>query len=199
MAQSIRDRLAHPRISIDQGLPTAKRPTHFRAGESTRFITPQMRQTMEKYLESIPSHHANHHTFAQHTHLYENLTIVDSKAQALLSFNSFLLAIVGIYFGTIQSIRDEIYLLVPFLVTVIASGTSCLLCLDVVWVHWLTAKDMEGVSEQDARDRVTDGFLELLLLRDERTRTYRLAWLISFCSVGSVILGVLAAIFVDLI
>jgi hypothetical protein len=57
---------------------------------------------------------------------------------------------------------------------------------------------MDDSPDGEETDQTTDGFIELLLLRDERTRIYGLAWLISFCSVGSVILGVLAAIFVDL-
>lgn len=198
MAPTIWNRLSRPHVAIEQGLPTSRRQTSFREGEVTRRITPQMRRTMEDYLDAVPAHHANHRSFAQQDHLYSNLSIVDGKAQALLSFNSFLLAIVGIYFGTIQSIRDEIWLLIPFLVTVLASGTSCLLCLDVVWVHWLTAEDMQTIVDAEEEGDTSDGFIELLLLRDERTRTYRLAWLTSFASVGAVIVGVLVAIFSDL-
>lgn len=198
MAPSIRHRLTHPRKAIEQGLPTSDAEYHFREGEHTREITHEMHSRMRDYLLAVPLHDSSPVTKSQQEHLYANLSIIDSKAQALLSFNSFLLAIVGIYFGTVQSIRDEVFLLVPFVATLIASGISCLLCLDVVWVHWLTAKDMRPVADAK-EDSVGEGFIELLLLRDERTRTYRLAWLLSFASVAAVVLGVLFAIFSDLV
>lgn len=151
---------------------------------------------MEDYLKAVPLHHATPKTLAQQDHLYSCLTIIDGKAQALLSFNSFLLAVVGIYVGTIQIIRDQLFLLAPFILTSLASGVSCLFCLDVVWVHWLTKQDMlPAPGETDAN--VGQGFVELLLLRDERTRTYRVAWFLSFFSVVAVMVGVICAIFTD--
>lgn len=198
MRPSVARRLRHPVMAINQGLPTSRKKLPMRAGEAVPVVSEQMRRDMKEYLVAVPLRHENQVTMAQEGHLYGALSIIDSKAQALLSFNSFLLAIVGIYFGTIQSIRDQPLILIPFLMTVIASGVSCLLCLDVVWIHWLTTTDMTADPSQEA-DVIGEGFIELLLLRDERTRLYRLAWLLSFGSVAAVIAGVLFAIFIDFV
>jgi hypothetical protein len=147
MAPSIRHRLAHPVTAIEQGLPSSRLQSRFREGEVSRRISDHTREVMEVYLESIPDVDRNRHEHQQQEHLYGNLNIIDSKAQSLLSFNSFLLAIIGIYFGTVQSVRSQIWLLIPFLVTVVASGLACLLCLDVVWIHWLTASDLESAAD----------------------------------------------------
>ncbi|GAA1457763.1 hypothetical protein NE857_21085 [Nocardiopsis exhalans] len=100
----------------------------------------------------------------------------------------------GIYFGTIRRIRGEPILLIPFLATLLVPGVSCLLCLDVIWVHWLTAREMKpdelGVD-------VREGFMELLLLRGERTRVYRMAWLLSFASAAAVLSGVFFSVFLS--
>lgn len=195
MAFSIRRRLLHPRTALRQGLATGAGNATER-GEATRGIDERARREMEDYLKAVPLHHETTATLAQQEHLYTCLNIIDGKAQALLSFNSFLLAIVGIYFGTIDAVREQPLILVPFLATIVTSGLSCLLCLDVVWVHWLTKNDMLPVPGQDA-SVIGEGFLELLILRDERTRNYRMAWFLSFFSVVAVLVGVVLALTAD--
>lgn len=190
MAFSIRRRLLYPRTALRQGLAAGSATAR---GEATRGVDDETRQEMEDYLKAVPLHHETAATLAQQEHLYACLNIIDGKAQALLSFNSFLLAIVGIYFGTIDTVRDQVFILVPFLATSITSGLSCLLCLDVVWIHWLTKEDMLPEPGQDA-SVVGEGFLELLMLRDERTWNYRMAWFLSFFSVVAVLIGVVFAL-----
>ncbi|HEX8745318.1 MAG TPA: hypothetical protein VF712_19485 [Thermoleophilaceae bacterium] len=157
----------------------------------TDSLSEEERGRIESYLAAIPTHASSAHARAQQEHIYTGLTIIDSKAQSMLAFNSFLVAIVGIYFGNIAGVRDSALVLIPFIVTVLASGASCLLCLDVIWVHWLNQDDMETPTEDD--ETPSEGFVELMILRDSRTRNYRRAWLLSFMSTSTVVVGVIIA------
>jgi hypothetical protein len=191
MAVSLRSRLRHPLGAIEQGLPTCADRELADPPGVTKGLTDDERLRLEAYLAAIPVHAASTHGRAQQEHLYTGLSIIDAKAQSLLAFNSFLLAIVGIYFGNIASVRSEMTVLIPFIVTVVASGVSCLLCLDVIWVHWLNQDDMEGIADSD--DVPSEGFVELLMLRDARSRNYRRAWLLSVLSTWTVVIGVIIA------
>ena len=97
------------------------------------------------------------------SHLYENLSILDSKSATLLQFNSVLIAIFTIF------ITSQI-LLIPYFIGVLGVLTtlvSCNLLLQVVWVYWSTSETMSS-TEVHA--------LKLLEVRDERTILYRKSW-----------------------
>ena len=196
MASSIGRRLRHPRVAVQQGLPTCPDDDLIAGPDALEYVTDEERLRIELYLAAVPVHTASTEGRAQQEHLYSCLSIIDAKAQALLSFNSFLLAIVGIYFGNIVDVRGEPLVLIPFLAAVLASGASCVLSLDVIWVHWLGQADMEVPAGED--QEVSRGYIELLILRDERTRNYRRAWLLSFWSVSAVVLGVMASMLLDI-
>lgn len=191
MRSSIRNRLRHPRAAIRQGLPSRRDRGPASSSHIAVGLTAAQHKQIESYLDAIPVHSASTKGRAQQEYLYHGLSIIDAKAQALLGFNSFLLAIVGIYFGNIGAVRSNLFVSIPFIGTVVTSGVSCLLCLDVIWVYWLSQTDME---QPEHGSDSSPGFVELLLLRDERTRNYRVSWLLSFVAVVAAVFGVLISI-----
>ena len=195
MQASLLSRLRHPRLSIEQGLPTCANADILAADGILDDLDPAEQTRIEAYLQAVPVHSASGRGKAQQDHLYGGLSIIDAKAQALLQFNSFLLAIVGIYFGNLEAVRSDPLVLVPFIVTVLASGLSCLLCLDVIWLHWLSQEDLE--SQEDQSEGLSSGYVELLMLRDDRSRNYRRAWILSFGSIVTSIVGVIVAMAVS--
>lgn len=111
----------------------------------------------------------------EHEFLYRNLTILDDKSSALLSFNSIVLAATAILLSSAHSIAR-----VSFLVTLLVIAVSSYLCLRVVWLHWSDA------------DTLTDSerfWLDLLPVRDMRTRWYRAAWILAQCSIVSLVVS----------
>lgn len=176
---------------MEQGLPTTvtaatQSPHPLAAKLDTRQGT-----AIDEYLLAITAQRSRPDAIGQQDHVYSALSILDGKSQALLSFNSFLLVIAGVAFGTIASARHHVLILIAFVSTAIAAGASCVLCLDVVWVHWLGEADLDQPAT--STDCASDGYRELVMLRDERTRHYRLAWFLSFYAVVIVTLGFIAA------
>ncbi len=188
MQASLISRFRHPRLSIEQGLPTCPSDDVLAADGILDGLAPKRREKIERYLDAVPVHSLSGRGKAQQEHLYGALSIIDAKAQSLLQFNSLLLAIVGIYFGNVSEIRSNVLVLVSFILTVLSAGASCLLCLDVIWLHWLSREDLEAQADES---HPSAGYVELLLLRDRRSRCYRSGWLLSYLAVIAVVFGVI--------
>jgi hypothetical protein len=193
MHRTILNKLLHPKVAIHQGLPSSNIGADFSNYDYQSDISKASAEKLESYLDDIVESHSNAKEDIQRNSIYADMGIIDSKAQSMLSFNSFLLAIVGIYFGTLQSLVGQIFILIPFIMTFAVSITSCLFCLNVVWVHWSTGID------KTKGDGVNEEILELLYLRDERTIQYRKAWILSYLAVLFLFLGIVITIIIGLL
>jgi hypothetical protein len=109
--------------------------------------------------------HARHFDF-----LYENLSILDSKAAALLQFNSILLAVISIF----QSAAGTKILSASYGICILLTLFSCLLSLYIVWIHWSKTDELQNV-ERHCR--------QLFKVRRNRTIIYRVGWYLAFTSV----------------
>lgn len=102
--------------------------------------------------------------------LYGNLNILDSKASALLSFNSIMAAISSIYVvnqtGTLERI--------PFILAILFLFISCILCMKIIWLHWSSSEDLVSMKEHA---------IVLLTVRFQRTVIYRMAWWFSMFAI----------------
>ena len=97
-------------------------------------------------------------------HLYECLSILDSKSTSLLSFNSIIIAVFAIFMtGGSLSVAQW----TPIAVGMASVLVSCLLLLWVVWVHWSTTDNLANLENHA---------LILLTVRRSRTIIYRIAW-----------------------
>ena len=105
-------------------------------------------------------------------HLYECLSILDSKSASLLSFNSIIMAVFAIFMTGGGLSTTQLTAIIVGMVSVIASA---LLLLWVVWIHWSTTDNLTNLE---------DHALILLDVRRSRTVMYRLAW---YLAVGAVV------------
>ena len=94
---------------------------------------------------------------------YELLSIIDSKATALLSFNALLIAAISIWLGYVPLNVLHLLLDIAFL-TLLA---SCMVLLWIIWLQW--SQPTEGPA--------------LEILREKRTACFRAAWRISMAAV----------------
>jgi hypothetical protein len=108
--------------------------------------------------------------------LYDNLSILDSKAASLLQFNAVILAVDAILFASSSSHILRYYLLADLMLSIF----SCIACLVVVWVHWSTTADLRNIAEHG---------LVLLRVRDRRTVLYRVAWWLAVMALAGLVLG----------
>jgi hypothetical protein len=124
-----------------------------------------------RFLESI---YGKNNTGKIFEHLYGTLSIIDSKAASLLTFNAIGLAAISIWLGYVPPNKLHYWLDVVFVALVL----SCCLCLLAVSIFWSTERD---IGEGD----VSTGQVEATLLRKRwgRTVSYRFAWAISGLSV----------------
>lgn len=107
---------------------------------------------------------------AQFAFLYESLGILDSKASALLTFNGIALAALAIWMEGSATGVQHMLLDAAFLLSL---ASSCF-CLMVNWIRWESTEEL--LQEQQHA-------VDLLALRDKRTRHYRVAWVFAFLSV----------------
>lgn len=110
--------------------------------------------------------------------IYDNLSILDSKASSLLSFNAIGLAVLTIF------ITDAEHLLIAlaYYFCMLLLLASCVMCLTIVRVHWSTTEDISAV----------DAHIEKLLsVRRIRTTWYRTAWVLAL---GTIFLFVLVTL-----
>jgi hypothetical protein len=110
------------------------------------------------------------------TFLYENLSVLDSKASGLLTFNAVGLAAIAVWLSYVPLNFMHLILDTVFVLLI----GSCLLCLQVVVVYWAPSSHL---SDAESFRRA------LLALRNQRTGTFRRAWVTSLISIG-LLLGV---------
>ena len=113
---------------------------------------------INKYFEVFDDRHHN----AAFEFLYKNLSILDSKATALLSSNGIFLAVYSIYMTTANN-TYALIVLVPIMCLI----TSSIMCMNIIWVHWSTSEDFSELRKHA---------VILLKARYRRTITYRIAW-----------------------
>ena len=101
-------------------------------------------------------------------HLYACLSILDSKSQSLLGFNSIIVAVFAIFMSG-DVVKNRRLAAAGMALTL----ASCLLLLLVVWVRWSTPEEMK---EPEGRATLPH---TLLAEREERTIAYRLGWYLS--------------------
>jgi hypothetical protein len=112
--------------------------------------------------------------------LYGNLSILDNKTSALLSFNAFILTIFSIFFVFLNENGNMLMftlLYTGFFICII----STFICLSVVSLYWSTTSDFKNAREH---------MVNLIKVRDERTVIYMLSWRMSFWSMLSLFLFV---------
>lgn len=127
---------------------------------------------VKQHTEALSEMSKNAEHKALFDHLYECLSIIDSKSASLLSFNAIIIAIFAIFISGKQSPVEAI--LLGFGVFLVLA--SSLLLLFVVWIHWSDTKELNDL----------DGHaITLLKVRRTRTIRYRIAW---YFSVGAIII-----------
>ncbi|MET8680615.1 hypothetical protein ABZW18_24275 [Streptomyces sp. NPDC004647] len=115
----------------------------------------------------------------EHGYLYSCLSILDSKAQALLTYVGILMAAASI---SLSIFSREVSTGSVLVFSALAS--SCIaagLCLTVIWVHWTDTSDLERSDEL---------FLTLLAIRNRRTIGYRIAWMVAQLATVLLLLGI---------
>lgn len=109
-------------------------------------------------------------------HMYENLSILDAKGSGLIASNAIITAIFSILAlsqGDPTSVfRQGGFIQSAALILLIPSLLSLILNVSVLSVYWSTTRE---ISEQTD---VTDRARSLIRIRNERTRRYRLAFLL---------------------
>lgn len=105
-------------------------------------------------------------------HLYECLSILDSKSSSLLGFNSIIIAVFAIFMtgGSVSPVQW-----CTIAVGMAGVVVSCLLLLWVVWIHWSSTENLADLENHA---------LVLLNVRRSRTIMYRLAW---YLAVGAIL------------
>jgi len=107
--------------------------------------------------------------------LYSNLSIIDSKASSLLTFNAIGLTVLAVWLQNIPPNWLHFTLDVIFVVFLISSSY----CLRTVWLFWSPPSDYLDCDTQT---------LKLLEKRDFRTKLYHAAWKMSSVAVASLLL-----------
>ena len=132
---------------------------------------PEGREALERHVKALGTMLSAQKHQAVFDHLYETLSILDSKSATLLQFNSVLIAVFAIYLQSNTFQWAWVWALLGLIVVLVS---SCLLLL-VVWVHWSSTEEMERDPDLHAYN--------LMQVRQERTVSYRLAWNFSVASV----------------
>ena len=110
--------------------------------------------------------------------IYDNLSILDSKASSLLSFNAIGLAVLTIFITD----AGHLFIALAYYFCMLLLLASCVMCLIIVRVHWSTTED---ISDIDAHIE------KLLSIRRIRTTWYRTAWVLA---TGTIVLFVLVTL-----
>lgn len=134
--------------------------------------------SLPPHLESIRRLRPRRDEVYAHDYLYVCLSILDAKAQVLLAYDALILAAASIVLtlapGGAPIGRG---LIAAALVT---SGVSSVLCLTVVWVQWTDTDEFEQGDEY---------FVRLLKIRNRRTISYRVGWVVSHLAALFLIIG----------
>jgi hypothetical protein len=135
-----------------------------------------------RHLQSVRRLGADDPMAFEHEYLYSCLSILDSKAQSLMSFDAIILAASSIALGISPRPFGVGDMLV--VIALVMSGLSSSLCLFVVWIYWTETSQFEDENEV---------FLHLLRIRNARTIAYRISWVAAQLSGFILILGVILA------
>jgi hypothetical protein len=114
----------------------------------------------------------------EHDHLYGCLSILDSKAAALLQFDAILIATSTIVLSIRATGVDAGA--VAVVVALVLATVSSAMTLLVINLFWTEASEL-GTPQQYLR--------HLLHVRDERTVRYRMAWLAAWMSLVVLVIG----------
>jgi len=126
---------------------------------------PRTRAELEQHRAALSEIITNDTNEKMFEHLYESLTILDSKSSSLLSFNSVLVAVFAIFVST----QARPVLWISGGIGLALTLVSSYLLLSVVWVHWSTTDHL-------GKGKVSEHELKLLDVRKQRTILYRWAW-----------------------
>jgi hypothetical protein len=119
-------------------------------------------------------------TVFAHNYLYSCLSILDSKAHGLLTYDSIVLAAASLVLTIFARTFNAGSVLI--FIALVCSAFAASLCLYVIWIYWTETADFQK----------SDGlFVELLKVRNRRTIAYRLSWLISQLAMVLLVLGVI--------
>ncbi|GAA3065724.1 hypothetical protein [Streptomyces glomeratus] len=132
-----------------------------------------------RHLEAIRALQPQRDDAFEHAYLYSCLSVLDTKAQALLSYDGILMAASSITLSMFS--RDITAGSVLVFSSLAVSGISSALCLSVVWVHWTDTGELENSD---------DLFLKLLHVRNRRTLSYRISWIIAQLAAILLLFGV---------
>lgn len=134
-----------------------------------------------RHLRALRGRQPNQEDMFEHDYLYNCLSILDSKAQALLSYVGILTAAGSISLSIFPREIQAGSILV--FASLVASTVSAALCLTVIWVHWTDTLTLESTNEL---------FVKLLEIRGRRTIGYRLAWVIAQFATLFLLSGILS-------
>lgn len=115
----------------------------------------------------------------EHDYLYTCLSILDTKAQGLLAYDSIILAATSLVLTIFQN-KVTLGSIFVFIALVV-SGFSASLCLCVIWVFWTETLELENSRQL---------FERLLAIRNRRTLAYRSSWLLAQVSMFFLVLGI---------
>lgn len=116
-----------------------------------------------------------------HDYLYDCLSILDTKVQGLLTFDSILIAAATVVLATISDAITIGSILI--FIALVLSGVSSLLSLHVIRLYWTGTEDFANSHAL---------FLELFAVRNRRTVAYRLSWMLAHAATITLIVGVFA-------
>lgn len=140
-----------------------------------------------KSLRSLPKDDAEKMAEIEvYKHLYDCLSIIDTKSAALFTANSVLAAVYAIFYDpSTMSSRivfgiDANTFLGIGLTTMLL---SCLLAVFTVLIHWSKTKELQDQERYPIR---------LLKIRNERTKLYRWSLLLTFAAILMLLIYVVA-------
>lgn len=117
-------------------------------------------------------------------HLYDCLSILDTKSASLLAFNALVLVVYTINFTQFGQYASFSYILLYMGLAFLALSASQLLL--IVWVRWSDLDNLQG--ENPLRQHA----LKLIEVRKRRTIRYRWAWWFSIVALVSMLLFVIS-------
>jgi hypothetical protein len=111
-------------------------------------------------------------------HLYENLSVLDTKTGIVISLNGILIAS---YVFVIAPVANRVS---PadapaFLLAVVYSTIAVMLCLRVIWVHWSPQENLRDAASH---------MRALIMLRTRRTIEFRRAWTFTAVSLTALVI-----------
>jgi len=140
------------------------------------YLDPEGRQ---RHLKAVRAMRPQRDHVFEHDYLYSCLTILDTKAQALLAYDGILMAAAAISLSLFS--HDISPGSVAVFSSLAASSLSSILCLHVIWIYWTDTVELENSGNL---------FDTLLRVRNRRTLAYRMSWLIAQASALLLISGV---------